>query len=149
MLRILLPLLLVCCVPTLVVAQSVPMRITGVLLAPDDDPGEKYPYVEVSLEGVVWKLRVRDVHVRTPGNSKPDILRHVGRFLILNGPPAVLDYVQSSRAEGVPLHFDGRLYLKKRVFLLSAVRTIPVETRTHTPPSQCIGTCPEPPVQQW
>lgn len=136
--------------PALALAQSVPMRITGVLLDPEDDPGDFYPYIEVSLDGELWKLRVRDVEVRSAGNSDSAILRHLGRFLILNGPTTVMDYLQSDEAEGLPLHFDGRLYFKKRVFMLSAVRQVQVETSTdQTPQKKCIGLCPDPPVQQW
>ena len=136
--------------PALALAQSVPMRITGVLLDPEDDPGDFYPYIEVSLDGELWKLRVRDVEVRSAGNSDSAILRHLGRFLILNGPTTVMDYLQSDEAEGLPLHFDGRLYFKKRVFMLSAVRQVQVETSTDlTPQKKCIGLCPDPPVQQW
>ena len=113
--------------PALALAQSLPMRITGVLLDPEDDPGDFYPYIEVSLDGELWKLRVRDVEVRSAGNSDPAILRHLGRFLILNGPTTVMDYLQSDEAEGLPLRFDGRLYFKKRVFMLSAVRQVQVE----------------------
>ena len=113
--------------PALALAQSVPMRITGVLLDPEDDPGDFYPYIEVSLDGELWKLRVRDVEVRSAGNSDSAILRHLGRFLILNGPTTVMDYLQSDEAEGLPLRFDGRLYFKKRVFMLSAVRQVQVE----------------------
>ena len=113
--------------PALALAQSVPMRITGVLLDPEDDPGAFSPYIEVSLDGELWKLRVRDVEVRSAGNSDSAILRHLGRFLILNGPTTVMDYLQSDEAEGLPLHFDGRLYFKKRVFMLSAVRPVQVE----------------------
>ncbi len=136
--------------PTIALAQSVPMRITGVLLDPEDDPGEFYPYIEVSLDGELWKLRVRDVEVRSAGNSDPAILRHLGRFMILNGPTTVMDYLQSDEAEGLPLHFDGRLYFKKRVFMLSAVSPVQVDTSTHpAPQKECIGVCPDPPVQQW
>ncbi len=136
--------------PAIAFAQSVPMRITGVLLDPEDDPGEFYPYIEVSLDGELWKLRVRDVEVRSAGNSDPAILRHLGRFMILNGPTTVMDYLQSDEAEGLPLHFEGRLYFRKRVFMLSAVRPVQVETSTHpAPQKECIGVCPDPPVQQW
>ena len=136
--------------PALALAQSVPMRITGVLLDPEDDPGAFYPYIEFSLDGELWKLRVRDVEVRSAGNSDSAILRHLGRFLILNGPTTVMDYLQSDEAEGLPLHFDGRLYFKRRVFMLSAVRPAQVETSTdQAPQKKCIGVCPDPPVQQW
>ena len=136
--------------PAIALAQSVPMRITGVLLDSEDDPGEFYPYIEVSLDGELWKLRVRDVEVRSAGNSDPAILRHLGRFLILKGSPTVMDYLQGDEAEGLPLHFEGRLYFKKRVFLLSAMRPVQVETSTHPAPQKgCIGVCPDPPVQRW
>jgi hypothetical protein len=136
--------------PALALAQSAPMRITGVLLDPEDDPGDFYPYIEVSLDGELWKLRVRDVEVRSAGNSDSAILRPLGRFLVLNGPTTVMDYLQSDEAEGLPLHFDGRLYFKKRVFMLSAVRPVQVETSTDlAPQKKCIGVCPDPPVQQW
>ena len=136
--------------PALALAQSLPMRITGVLLDPEDDPGEFYPYIEVSLDGELWKLRVRDVEVRSAGNSDPAILRHLGRFLIFNGPTTVMAYLQSDEAEGLPLHFDGRLYFKKRVFRLIAVRPVQAETSTDpAPQKECIGVCPDPPVQQW
>ena len=143
-------LLVLLVLPAIAFAQSVPMRITGVLLDPEDDPGEFYPYIEVSLDGELWKLRIRDVEVRSAGNSDPAILRHLGRFLILNGPTTVMDYLQSDEAEGLPLHFDGRLYFKKRVFMLSAVRPAQVDTSTHpAPQKECIGVCPAPPAQQW
>ena len=136
--------------PTIALAQSVPMRITGVLLDPEDDPGEFYPYIEVTLDGEPWKLRVRDVEVRSAGNSDQAILRHMGRFLIFNGTTAVMDYLQSDEAEGLPLHFEGHLYFKKRVFILSAVSPVQVETSTNlVPPKKCIGVCPDPPFQQW
>jgi hypothetical protein len=148
--RILLISLVLLVLPAIALAQSVPMRITGVLLDPEDDPGEFYPYIEVSLDGELWKLRVRDVEVRSAGNSDPAILRHLGRFMILNGPTTVMDYLQSDEAEGLPLHFDGRLYFKKRVFMLSAVSPVQVDTSTHpAPQKECIGVCSDPPVQQW
>ncbi len=136
--------------PALALAQSEPMRITGVLLDPEDDPGDFYPYIEVSLDGELWKLRVRDVEVRRAGNSDSAILRHLGRFLVVNGPTTVMEYLQSDEAEGLPLHFDGRLYFKKRVFMLNAVRPVQVETSTDpAPQKKCIGVCPDPPVQRW
>ena len=150
LIRISLVFLVLLVLPAIALAQSVPMRITGVLLDPEDDPGEFYPYIEVSLDGELWKLRVRDVEVRSAGNSDPAILRHLGRFMILNGPTTVMDYLQSDEAEGLPLHFDGRLYFKKRVFMLSAVSPVQVDTSTHpAPQKECIGVCPDPPVQQW
>ncbi len=65
------------------VAQSIPIRLTGVLIRPDDEIGELYPYFEISLASEVWKMRIRDVEVRMAGNSTPTVLRHFGRFLYL------------------------------------------------------------------
>ena len=136
-----------------VAAQSVPIRLTGVLLRPDDEIDERYPYFEISLDGEVWKMRIRDVEVLMAGNSTPGVLRHFGRFLFFTGPTAIMKYIQSDAAEGLPLHFEGRLYYKKRTFLISAVNPAQIEGLPDYPQQEgCPGVCPqspESPVQQW
>ncbi len=134
-------------------AQSVPVRLTGVLIRPDDEIGELYPYFEISLAGEVWKMRIRDVEVRMAGNSVPTVLRHFGRFLFFTGPAPIMKYIQSDAAEGLPLHFEGRLYYKKRTFLISAVNPAQIEGLPDYPQQRgCPGVCPqspESPVRQW
>jgi len=124
-------------------AQSVPIRLTGVLIRPDDEIGELYPYFEISLAGEVWKMRIRDVEVRMAGNSAPAVLRHFGRFLFFTGPAAIMKYIQSDAAEGLPLHFEGRLYYKKRTFLISAVNPAQIEGLPDDSRQEgCPGVCP-------
>ena len=134
-------------------AQSVPMMLTGVLIRPDDEISELYPYFEISMDGEVWKMRIRDVEVRTAGNHDPAALRHFGRFLFFVGPDSIMEYLQSDAAEGLPLRFEGRLYYKRRTFMLSAVNPVSIEGLPDFPQQEeCPGVCPqspESPVQQW
>ena len=134
-------------------AQSVPIRLTGVLIRPDDEIGELYPYFEISLAGEVWKMRIRDVEVRIAGNSVPTALRHFGRFLSFTGPASIMKYIQSDAAEGLPLHFEGRLYYTKRTFLISAVNPAQIEgLPDYSRQKGCPGVCPQPPespVRHW
>ena len=134
-------------------AQSVPLWLTGVLIAPDDEISELYPYFDVSMDGEMWKMRIRNVAVRTEGNYNPATLRHFGRFLLFVGPDAIIEYLQSDEAEGLPLRLEGRLYYKKRTFMLSAVNPVQIEELSDYPQKkECPGVCPETPespVQQW
>lgn len=134
-------------------AQSIPIRLTGVLIRPDDEIGELYPYFEISLAGEVWKMRIRDVEVWMVGNYAPTVLRHFGRFLVFTGPASIMKYIQSDAAEGLPLHFEGRLYYTKRTFLISAVNPAQIEGLPDYPQQErCPGVCPqspESPVKQW
>ena len=136
-----------------VAAQSVPIRLTGVLIRPDDEIGELYPYFEISLAGEVWKMRIRDVEVRMAGNYAPTVLRHFGRFLFFTGPASIMKYIQSDAAEGLPLHFEGRLYYKRRTFLISGVNPAQIEgLPDYSQQEECPGVCPqspESPVRQW
>ena len=134
-------------------AQSVPMWLTGVLIAPNDEISELYPYFDISMDGEMWKMRIRDVEVRTEGNHNPATLRHFGRFLSIIGPDTIIDYLQSDEAEGLPLRLAGRLYYKKRTFLLSSVSPVQIEGLPDLPEKkECPGECPQPPespVKQW
>ncbi len=127
-------------------AQSIPIRLTGVLIRPDDEIGELYPYFEISLAGEVWKMRIRDVEVWMVGNSVPTVLRHFGRFLVFTGPAPIMKYIQSDAAEGLPLHLEGRLYYTKRTFLISVVSPAQIEELPDYPQQKgCPGVCPQSP----
>ena len=58
-----------------------------------------------------------------PGNHERSVLRPFGRFLSFVGTDTLLDYLRSKDSEGLPLRLTGRLYSKKRTFLLSRVES--------------------------
>lgn len=116
--------------------QGIPIVLTGVLIGPDEELSQMYPYFEVSLEGEIWKLRIREVETHMPGNHERSVLRPFGRFLSFVGPDTLLYYLRSKDSEGLPLRLTGRLYSKKRTFLLSRVESAGPDAVSEV----CLGT---------
>ena len=124
--------------------QGIPIALTGVLIAPDEGQSQMYPYFEVSLKGEVWKLRIREIETNIPGRRDRSVLRPFGRLLPFVGPDTLLDYLRSKDSEGLPLRLSGRLYFKKRTFLLSRVESAGPDAVSEVCLGKgCDGTCRE------
>jgi hypothetical protein len=99
------------------------IRITGVLLSPGEETRSQYQTLEVMVAGEPRILRVREVESLTNAVQGWSILRNLGSFLILTGPPALLERLDNEETRGQPLRIEGRLYLRDRVLMLTAVES--------------------------
>ena len=99
------------------------LRITGILLSPAAESGKRYPTLDVSIAGEPRTLYVREVKFLTSDDRGWPILRNLGSFLTLTGPPALIDRLDSEETRGRPLLIEGRLYVRERVLLLTAVES--------------------------
>jgi hypothetical protein len=105
------------------------IRITGTLLSADEEASKRYPTLEVSIAGKQQTLYVREVKSLTSDDRGWPILRNVGAFLILTGPQELVDHLQSEEAKGQPLLIEGRLYIKERVLMLTAVESVASQSK--------------------
>ena len=117
-------------VPAPAPAQGTPLfgpppllRITGILLSPAAESGKHYPTLDVSIAGELRTLYIREVKFLTSDDRGWPILRNLGSFLTLTGPPALIDRLDSEETRGRPLLIEGRLYVRERVLLLTAVES--------------------------
>ena len=117
-------------VPAPAPAQGTPLfgpppllRITGMLLSPAEEAGSRYPTLDVSIAGEPRTLYIREVKSLTSDDRGWPILRNLGSFLTLTGPPALIDRLDSEETRGRPLLIEGRLYVRERVLLLTAVES--------------------------
>jgi len=117
-------------VPAPAPAQGTPLfgpppllRITGMLLSPAEEAGSRYPTLDVSIAGEPRTLYIREVKSLTSDDRGWPILRNLGSFLTLTGPPALSDRLGSEEIKGRPLLIEGRLYVRERVLLLTAVES--------------------------
>ncbi|TMA56251.1 MAG: hypothetical protein E6J80_08000 [Deltaproteobacteria bacterium] len=99
------------------------LRITGMLLSPAAESGSRYPTLDVSIAGEPRTLYIREVKSLTSDDRGWPILRNLGSFLTLTGPPALIDRLDSEETRGRPLLIEGRLYVRERVLLLTAVES--------------------------
>ena len=99
------------------------IRITGALVDPSEEASSYHPTLEVSIAGKSRVLRVREVESLTDPVRGWAILRNLGAFLILTGPPALLERLDNEETRGQPLRIEGRLYLRDRVLMLTAVES--------------------------
>ena len=99
------------------------LRITGILLSPAAESGKRYPTLDVSIAGELRTLYIREVKFLTSDDRGWPILRNLGSFLTLTGPPALIDRLDSEETRGRPLLIEGRLYVRERVLLLTAVES--------------------------
>jgi len=99
------------------------LRIIGILLSPAAESGKHYPTLDVSIAGELRTLYIREVKFLTSDDRGWPILRNLGSFLTLTGPPALIDRLDSEETRGRPLLIEGRLYVRERVLLLTAVES--------------------------
>jgi len=99
------------------------LRITGIFLSPAAESGKHYPTLDVSIAGELRTLYIREVKFLTSDDRGWPILRNLGSFLTLTGPPALIDRLDSEEIRGRPLLIEGRLYVRERVLLLTAVES--------------------------
>ena len=107
------------------------MRITGVFVSAEDDPGEYHPSLAVRIAGHAdqsWTLHVRDSFHMSDGRSGRRTLRDI-RSLSLTGSPELLDYIQSPKTQGQPLQIEGDLARRGGFFRLTAVEPAPMSLR--------------------
>src|SRR6266508_4352374 len=71
------------------------IRIIGALLSPGEETGERYPTLDVRIAGKPRTLYVREVQSLTSDDWGWPILRNLGAFLTLIGPPALIDRLDS------------------------------------------------------
>lgn len=101
------------------------IRITGALFAREEKFENSSASLDVRIADKPWTLRVRDVHALTtnvPGGIP--LLRNLGGFLIITGPPELVARLESEEFRGHPLAVEGRLYVAERVLTLTAVEPI-------------------------
>ena len=99
------------------------LRIIGILLSPAAESGKHYPTLDVSIAGELRTLYIREAKFLTSDDRGWPILRNLGSFLTLTGPPALIDRLDSEETRGRPLLIEGRLYVRERVLLLTAVES--------------------------
>jgi hypothetical protein len=97
------------------------IRITGTFFDSRTETGKQLPTLEVSLGGEKHILYVRDVRSLTSNDQGMHILRNLGAFLSLSGPPEVLSLLISKAAQQEPFQLEGRLYIGERTLALTAV----------------------------
>jgi uncharacterized membrane protein HdeD (DUF308 family) len=66
-------------------------------------------------------LSVRAVESLTSAHRGWPLLRHLGAFLTLTGPAPLIARLQNDETAGWPLLLEGRLYIRDRVLILTAV----------------------------
>ncbi len=96
------------------------MRITGVFVSAEDDPGEYDPSLDVRIAGQPWMLHIRESRHLSDDRSGRKTLRSL-RSLSLVGPPELLDYIQSPETRGQPLKIKGDLIRRGGIFRLMTV----------------------------
>jgi len=113
-------------------AQSPPMagppqliRITGKFITPPGGGSEQqlhpYPTLDVRIAEKMRTLHVQTVESLTGARDGWPILRNVGAFLTFTGPPEIIAHLRSPEVTGRLLKIEGRLYIKDRVLMLTAV----------------------------
>jgi hypothetical protein len=98
------------------------IRITGAIFDPKEQFHDSFANFDVRINEKPWILRVRDVESLTtnvPGGLP--LLRNLGGFLILSGPPELTARLESEEHRGHPVTIEGRLYVEERVLTLTAV----------------------------
>lgn len=101
------------------------IRITGALYDPEERFASAHASFDVRAADRPWTLRVRDVTALTtnaPGGIP--LLRNLGGFLIITGPPELTARLVSEEFRGQPMTIEGRLYVKERVLTLTAVEPL-------------------------
>ena len=96
------------------------MRITGVFVSAEDDPGEYDPSLDVRIAGQPWTLHIRESRHLSDDRSGRKTLRSL-RSLSMVGPPELLDYIQSPETRGQPLKIKGDLIRRGGIFRLMTV----------------------------
>ncbi len=96
------------------------MRITGVFVSAEDDPGQYSPSLNVRIAGQPWTLHIRESRHLSDGRSGRKTLRSV-RSLSLVGSPELLDYIQSPETRGQPLKIEGDFARRGGIFRLMTV----------------------------
>jgi len=104
------------------------MRITGVFVSAEDDPGQYYPSLDVRIAGQPWTLHIRESAHLSDGRSGRKTLRSQ-RSLSLRGSPDLLDYIQSPKMQGQPLQIEGDLARRGGIFRLTTVEPAPMSPR--------------------
>lgn len=104
------------------------MRITGVFVSAEDDPGQYSPSLDVRIAGQPWTLHIRESAHVSDGRSGRKTLRSL-RSLSLMGSPDLLDYIQSPKMQGQPLQIEGDLARRGGIFRLTTVEPAPMSFR--------------------
>ena len=111
------------------ISYGMPMHLSGVLLSPEDGPGDYPRTLWVRINKQTWTMHVRSADRRDNGKPAWRVLESMQKSFVLAGAPELLTAIQSSAMRGRPLVLEGRLYKRDRVFVLDGFTPTPTQIK--------------------
>jgi len=111
------------------ISNGMPMHLSGVLLSPEDGPGDYPRVLWERINKQTWTMHVRSADRRDKGKPASRVLESMRKSFVLADAPGLLTAIQSPTMRGRPLVIEGRLYKRDRMFVSDSSMPPPTPIR--------------------